>query len=87
MKLKKLTLEKYKSFQSPTEIAFPTGTAGKSLFLIGGMNGAGKSSIASYKWGRQEESLELQGDDKVKLRRYLHVSISRSGKEPAFHGD
>jgi DNA sulfur modification protein DndD len=45
MKFKKLTIENYKSFQFPTEIHFPQGDNGKSIFLIGGMNGAGKTSI------------------------------------------
>jgi DNA sulfur modification protein DndD len=45
MKFRKLTIENYKSFQFPTEILFPTGDHGRSIFLVGGMNGAGKTSI------------------------------------------
>ncbi len=45
MKFHKLTIENYKSFQFPTEIVFPMGEDGRSIFLIGGMNGAGKTSI------------------------------------------
>lgn len=45
MKFRKLTIENYKSFQFPTELHFPDGADGKSIFLIGGMNGAGKTSI------------------------------------------
>lgn len=45
MKFRKLTIENYKSFQFSTEIVFPTGEDGSSIFLIGGMNGAGKTSI------------------------------------------
>ena len=45
MKFRKLTIENYKSFQFATEIAFPVGEDGRSIFLIGGMNGAGKTSI------------------------------------------
>jgi len=45
MKFTKLTIENYKSFQFSTEIIFPVGLNGKSIFLIGGMNGAGKTSI------------------------------------------
>ena len=45
MKFIKLTIENYKSFQYPTEIAFPITADGRSIFLIGGMNGAGKTSI------------------------------------------
>jgi DNA sulfur modification protein DndD len=45
MKFRKLTIENYKSFQFPTTINFPDGSEGKSIFLIGGMNGAGKTSV------------------------------------------
>ena len=45
MKFRKLIIENYKSFQYPTEIAFPVGQDGRCIFLIGGMNGAGKTSI------------------------------------------
>jgi DNA sulfur modification protein DndD len=45
MKFNKLTIENYKSFQFPTEIHFPQHASGKSIFLVGGMNGAGKTSI------------------------------------------
>src|SRR3972149_1626177 len=45
MKFRKLTIENYKSFQFPTEIIFPVTEDGRSIFLIGGMNGAGKTSI------------------------------------------
>lgn len=45
MKFCKLTIENYKSFQFATEIRFPVGEDGRSIFLIGGMNGSGKTSI------------------------------------------
>jgi len=45
VKFRKLTIENYKSFQFATEIVFPMGEDGRSIFLIGGMNGAGKTSI------------------------------------------
>lgn len=45
MKFNKLTIENYKSFQFPTVINFPQSSEGKSIFLMGGMNGAGKTSI------------------------------------------
>jgi DNA sulfur modification protein DndD len=45
MKFCKLTIENYKSFQFSTEIHFPLGEDGRSIFLIGGMNGAGKTTI------------------------------------------
>ncbi|MGG5578108.1 DNA sulfur modification protein DndD [Myroides sp. C15-4] len=45
MKFIKLTIENYKSFQYPTVLNFPHNEEGKSIFLIGGMNGAGKTSL------------------------------------------
>jgi DNA sulfur modification protein DndD len=45
MKFTKLVIENYKSFQFATDIPFPVSADGKSIFLIGGMNGAGKTSI------------------------------------------
>lgn len=45
MKFIKLTIENYKSFQFPTVLNFPHNEEGKSIFLIGGMNGAGKTSL------------------------------------------
>jgi len=45
MKFRKLTIENYKSFQFPTTIQFPGSSEGKCIFLIGGMNGAGKTSV------------------------------------------
>ncbi len=45
MKFLKLIIENYKSFQEKTTIRFPTGNDERSIFLIGGMNGAGKTSI------------------------------------------
>lgn len=45
MKFRRLIIENYKSFQFPTTIDFPDSSTGKSIFLIGGMNGAGKTSV------------------------------------------
>jgi DNA sulfur modification protein DndD len=45
MKFNKLTIENYKSFRFPTAINFPQSSEGKSIFLVGGMNGAGKTSV------------------------------------------
>ena len=45
MRFKQLTIAGYKSFRYPTEIIFPTSENSKSIFLIGGMNGAGKTSF------------------------------------------
>jgi len=45
MKFRKIIIENYKSFQLPVTINFPDSSEGKSIFLIGGMNGAGKTSL------------------------------------------
>jgi DNA sulfur modification protein DndD len=45
MKFRKLIIENYKSFQFPTTINFPDSAEGKSIFLVGGMNGAGKTAL------------------------------------------
>jgi DNA sulfur modification protein DndD len=45
MRFRKLIIENYKSFQFPTVITIPREETGKSIFLIGGMNGAGKTAI------------------------------------------
>ncbi|MEA4920770.1 MAG: DNA sulfur modification protein DndD [Clostridiaceae bacterium] len=45
MKFRRFTIENYKSFQFPTELFFQDGEKGKSIFLVGGMNGAGKTAI------------------------------------------
>lgn len=45
MKFNYLSVENYKSFQFPTRLDFPQSDNGKSIFLVGGMNGAGKTSV------------------------------------------
>lgn len=45
MKFNKITIENYKSFQYATAITFPQSSEGKCIFLMGGMNGAGKTSV------------------------------------------
>ena len=45
MRIRHLSIENYKSFQFKTDINFPLGDGHNAIFLIGGMNGAGKSSI------------------------------------------
>ncbi len=45
MKFNKITIENYKSFQYATAVAFPQSSEGKCIFLMGGMNGAGKTSV------------------------------------------
>lgn len=45
MKIRKLSIDNYKSFRYLTTIDFPEGSGSRSVFLVGGMNGAGKTSI------------------------------------------
>ncbi len=47
MRITKVVLENYKSFQLPTTIDFTKGVEDpqRNVFLIGGMNGAGKTSV------------------------------------------
>jgi DNA sulfur modification protein DndD len=45
MRFIKLIIENYKSFQFSTEINFEKGSSENPIFLIGGMNNAGKSAI------------------------------------------
>lgn len=45
MKFRKLMIENYKSFRFLTEIHFPDSRDDKNIFLIGGMNGAGKTAV------------------------------------------
>lgn len=47
MRFLKLVIEGYKSFQLPTEIDFTKGRdePGRNVYLVGGMNGAGKTSV------------------------------------------
>ncbi len=45
MKFNKITIENYKSFQYATAVTFPQSSEGKCIFLMGGMNGAGKTSV------------------------------------------
>ena len=41
----KLSIENYKSFRFKSEISFPCPSEDRPIFLIGGMNGAGKTSL------------------------------------------
>ena len=47
MRFLRLVIENYKSFQFPTEIDFTHGRVepGRNIFLVGGMNGAGKTAV------------------------------------------
>ena len=79
MKLRKLIIENYKSFQFPTEIKFPDDEQGKSIFLIGGMNGAGKTSImeaVNYSlYGVKNEEIFRHINRKEKARGNTAVSF------------
>ncbi len=79
MKFKKLTIENYKSFQFPTEIYFPDSADGKSIFLIGGMNGAGKTSIMEAVniclYGGKADIIFKAVNRKEKVRGNLGVSF------------
>ena len=45
MRLLKLTIDNFRSYGNRTEIDFTAGDPSKPVFLIGGMNGAGKTTI------------------------------------------
>ena len=45
MRIRKIIIDNYKSFQSSTSIEFPPSLGQNRIFLIGGMNGAGKTSV------------------------------------------
>ena len=79
MKFRKLSIENYKSFQFPTEIAFPTGEDGCSIFLIGGMNGSGKTSImeaVSYcLYGGKAEEIYRNINRREKAKRNANVAF------------
>jgi len=45
MKFLTLKIENYKSFQFLTELHFPGPSEHAAVFLIGGMNGAGKTAV------------------------------------------
>jgi DNA sulfur modification protein DndD len=66
MKFTKLVIDNYKSFQLPVEIRFPVGSSGKSIFLIGGMNGSGKTSLT------EAISICLYGAKSEAIFRYIN---------------
>ena len=79
MKFSKLTIENYKSFQFATEIRFPAGQDGRSIFLIGGMNGAGKTSIMEAinycLYGAKADEIFRNINRREKARGNAHVSF------------
>jgi DNA repair exonuclease SbcCD ATPase subunit len=79
MKFRKLIIENYKSFQFPTELHFADGTDGKSIFLIGGMNGAGKTAILEAVnfclYGGRQDAIFKAVNRKEKARGNVSVSV------------
>lgn len=79
MKFTKLIIENYKSFQMPVEIRFPVGSSGKSIFLIGGMNGAGKTSVT------EAISICLYGAKPEAIHRFINrKELARGNANVAF---
>ena len=81
MRLRKLIIENYKSYQFPTEINFTHGRTepGRNIYLIGGMNAAGKTAIL--------ESLNfcLYGAKKATILKAIHrKELARGNATCAF---
>ncbi len=79
MIFKKLTIENYKSFQLPTEIIFPGRIGEKSIFLIGGMNGSGKTSVMEAinycLYGAKSDEIFRNINRKEKEKRNIKVAF------------
>ncbi len=79
MKFKTLSIENYKSFQDRTDLHFPNEDDSKSIFLIGGMNGAGKTSIMEAinicLYGAKQEEIFRLINRKERAQENWHVSF------------
>jgi DNA sulfur modification protein DndD len=81
MKLLKLVIENYKSFQLPTEIDFAAGLleSARNVFLIGGMNGAGKTSLL------EAVNIVLYGERKERILKAINRrELSRGNASCSF---
>jgi len=73
MRFLKLIIEGYKSFQLPTEIDFTKGRdePGRNVYLIGGMNGAGKTSVLEgihlCLYGQKKKDVILKAINRAEL--------------------
>lgn len=79
MIFKLLSIENYKSFQYKTDITFPTSRGHNAIFLIGGMNGAGKSSImeaiAYCLYGCKSDEIYRSINRKEKAKQNTYVAF------------
>lgn len=51
MKLESLTIENFKSYKNKVQLNFPTSANDRSIYLIGGMNGHGKTGSSQLRVG------------------------------------
>jgi DNA sulfur modification protein DndD len=79
MIIKRILLDNYKTFQYPTEIVFPITSDEKNIFLIGGMNGSGKTSlmeaISICLYGVRKDIIYKSINRKEFLRKNLKITL------------